>query len=67
MTINNDFDVLSLDNCRLRTHIVIPKTIVKDIPLLNSCIVLQKVFFGKVLADGTIEQGTVFWGAIDPR
>ena len=24
-------------------------------------------FFEKVLADGTIEQGTVFWGAIDPR
>ena len=49
MTIDNDFDVLSLDNCRLRTHIVIPKTIVKDIPLLNSCIVLQSfailVFF----------------------
>ena len=66
MNCDNDFDVLSLDNCQPRTHIVIPKTIVKDIPIRNSCIVLQKVFLERFLLMGQLSRELSFGALLTP-
>ena len=44
-----------------------PPLFVRNSKKIEKDIKVRKKILLKVLANGTIDEGTVFWGAIDPR